>query len=129
MRAEFWHRKIRISGFPPDYFRNVLPGIYIDDPEVRALASTLLIIAAAFQISDGVQAVGLGVLRGLQDVRVPTWITFISYWLIAIPTGYVLAFVAGWGVNGIWYALSLGLTLAGGFNLWRFNNLSKKVVF
>lgn len=107
--------------------RNVLPALYIENDAVQMTASTLLIIAAAFQISDGVQAVGLGVLRGLQDVKVPTLITFVSYWLIAIPIGYVFAFIIGWGVNGIWYALSLGLTIAAIFNMWRFNRLSKKI--
>lgn len=110
-------------------FRNVLPGLYIENEVVQNTASTLLIIAAAFQVSDGVQAVGLGVLRGLQDVKVPTLVTFISYWLVAIPTGYMFAFVFDWGVNGVWYALSLGLTLAGIFNMWRFNRLSKKIQF
>ncbi|MEP1034558.1 MATE family efflux transporter [Ekhidna sp.] len=110
-------------------FRNALPALYIENDMVQRTASTLLIIAAAFQISDGIQAVGLGVLRGLQDVKIPTIITFVSYWLIAIPSGYVFAFVFGWGVNGVWYALSLGLTIAGIFNMWRFNRLSKKVVF
>lgn len=110
-------------------FRNVLPALYIENDLVQETAATLLVIAAAFQISDGVQAVGLGVLRGLQDVKIPTIITFVSYWLIAIPCGYIFAFVWGWGVNGVWYALSLGLTIAGIFNLWRFNRLSKKVTF
>ena len=109
--------------------RDYLPSLYIDDMQVRQMASTLLIIAAAFQISDGVQAVGLGVLRGLQDVRIPTLVTFISYWLVAIPSGYAFAFYFNWGVNGVWYALSLGLTLAGIFNMWRFNRLSKKIAF
>lgn len=110
-------------------FRNVLPSLYINNEEVKRMASTLLIIAAAFQISDGVQAVGLGVLRGLRDVRIPTLVTFISYWLIAIPSAYVFAFHIGWGVNGIWYALSLGLTVAGVLNLWRFNRLSNRLTF
>ena len=110
-------------------FRNQLPALYIENEAVQQMASVLLVIAAAFQISDGVQAVGLGVLRGLQDVKIPTFITFVSYWLIAIPTGYVFAFVLDWGVNGVWYALSLGLTLAGIFNMWRFNRLSKKIQF
>ncbi|WP_462252909.1 MATE family efflux transporter [Ekhidna sp.] len=109
--------------------RDYLPSLYIDDMQVQQTASTLLIIAAAFQVSDGVQAVGLGVLRGLQDVRIPTLVTFISYWLVAIPSGYVFAFYFNWGVNGVWYALSLGLTLAGIFNMWRFNRLSKKIAF
>ncbi|SNS57236.1 multidrug resistance protein, MATE family [Ekhidna lutea] len=110
-------------------FRNQLPALYIENEAVQQMASVLLIIAAAFQISDGVQAVGLGVLRGLQDVKIPTIITFVSYWLIAIPTGYVFAFILDWGVNGVWYALSLGLTIAGVFNMWRFNRLSKKIKF
>lgn len=110
-------------------FRNVLPTLYIEDVYVQGLASTLLVIAAAFQISDGIQAVGLGVLRGLQDVKIPTLVTFVSYWLVAIPLGYVFAFELDWGINGIWYALSLGLTLAGIFNMWRFNRLSRKIVF
>ncbi len=110
-------------------FRNILPALYIENETVQQTAATLLVIAAAFQISDGVQAVGLGVLRGLQDVKIPTIITFVSYWLIAIPCGYIFAFIVGWGVNGVWYALSMGLTIAGIFNLWRFNRLSKKVVF
>lgn len=109
--------------------RNVLPTLYIDNEEVQRIASTLLIIAAAFQISDGVQAVGLGVLRGLRDVRIPTLVTFVSYWLIAIPGAYSFAFILDWGVNGVWYALSLGLTIAGVLNLWRFNRLSNRLTF
>ncbi|MEM7296772.1 MAG: MATE family efflux transporter, partial [Bacteroidota bacterium] len=89
--------------------RHQLPALYIDNYVVQETAATLLIIAAAFQISDGVQAVGLGVLRGLQDVRIPTLVTFVAFWLVSIPLAYVFAFVVGWGVNGIWYALSLGL--------------------
>lgn len=109
--------------------RNVLPSLYIENMIVRETAATLLVIAAAFQISDGLQAIGLGVLRGLKDVRIPTIVTFVAYWLIAIPTGYLFAFEVGWGVNGIWYALSIGLTVAGIFHIWRFNRLSKKVAF
>lgn len=110
-------------------FRNVLPALYIENEIVQKTAATLLIIAAGFQIFDGIQAVGLGVLRGLKDVRVPTIITFVSYWLIAIPCGYWFGFIIGWGVNGIWYALSIGLTIAGIFHIWRFNRLSKSINF
>ncbi len=109
--------------------RNVLPALYIDDEIVQTTAATLLIIAAAFQISDGVQAVGLGVLRGLTDVKVPTIVTFIAYWLIAIPTGYFLAFDGQFGVQGIWYGLSIGLTISGVLHIWRFNKLSKNLAF
>lgn len=108
-------------------FRYQLPALYIDDEEVIATASTLLIIAAAFQISDGLQAVGLGVLRGLTDVKIPTLVTFIAYWLTAIPLGYYLGFTLELGVSGVWYALCIGLTIAAVFHIWRFNRLSKKI--
>lgn len=107
--------------------RYELAALYIENEEVIATASTLLIIAAAFQISDGLQAVGLGVLRGLTDVKVPTIVTFIAYWLTAIPLGYYLGFTLNLGVNGVWYALCIGLTIAAIFHIWRFNRLSKKI--
>ena len=64
-------------------FRFFLPTLYIDDPEVIALSASLLIIAGFFQLSDGVQVVGLGVLRGLEDVKVPTLVTLMAYWVKA----------------------------------------------
>lgn len=110
-------------------FRNELPALYIENEEVRSIASTLLIIAAAYQISDGLQAVGLGVLRGLTDVKAPTIITFIAFWIVAIPLGYYLGFNMKMGVNGIWYGLCLGLTIAAIFHIWRFNRLSNRIEF
>lgn len=108
-------------------FRDFLPALYIEDVEVKSIASALIIIAAAYQIPDGLQAVGLGVLRGLTDVKIPTIVTFVSFWIIAIPLGYFLAFNLGMGVNGVWYGLCVGLTLASIFHIWRFNRLSKKI--
>ena len=110
-------------------FRESLPYLYIDDQHVTGIASSLLIIAAAFQISDGVQAVGLGVLRGLKDVKIPTFVTFFAYWVVAIPVSYLLAFQFGFGIEGVWYGLSLGLTVAAIFHIWRFNRLSKVIRF
>ncbi|MEM9895029.1 MAG: MATE family efflux transporter [Bacteroidota bacterium] len=109
--------------------RNYLPTLYIENEAVLKIAATLLIIAAAFQLSDGVQAVGLGVLRGLKDVKVPTITTFVSYWIIAIPLAYYFGFLLAWGINGIWYALSIGLTISGVVNVLRFNKLSKRLKF
>ena len=108
-------------------FRDLLTSLYIKEVAVKNIAATLLIIAAAFQISDGLQAVGLGVLRGLTDVKVPTLITFIAFWLIAIPGGYVMGFVLDMGINGVWYALSGGLTVAAFFHIVRFQNLTNKM--
>ena len=110
-------------------FRDYLPALYIDNPEVQSLASSLLIIAAAFQISDGLQAVGLGVLRGLTDVKVPTLVTFTAFAVVAIPLGYVFGFEMELGVKGVWYALSIGLTIAAILHMTRFRSLTKKLKF
>lgn len=109
--------------------RNVLPTLYIDNLEVQQLAASLLIIAAGFQVSDGAQAVGLGVLRGLTDVKIPTLVTFVSFFILSIPGGYFLGFNLGMGVHGIWYGLSGGLTIAAILHLIRFNALTKKLKF
>ncbi len=111
------------------FLRNILPALYIEDEQVRSIASFLIIIAAAYQISDGLQAVGLGVLRGLTDVKVPTIVTFVAFWIVAIPLGYILGFTFQMGVNGVWYALCIGLTIAAIFHIWRFNRLSKQINF
>ena len=105
-------------------FRNYLPVLYVDDSSVINIASTLLIIAGLFQISDGIQAVGLGILRGIRDIKKPTIITFISYWIISIPLSYFLGIDYGYGVYGIWIGLSVGLTLAAIFHVTRFNYLT-----
>ncbi|MEO1254222.1 MAG: MATE family efflux transporter [Bacteroidota bacterium] len=118
-----------LTGLSFIVLRNTLPVLYIKNEVVQSTAASLLVIAAAFQISDGVQAVGLGVLRGLTDVKVPTVVTFVAYWLIAIPVGYWLAFHIGYGVQGVWYGLFIGLTISGGLHIWRFNRLSKRLTF
>lgn len=105
-------------------FRNYLPVLYVDDSSVINIASTLLIIAGLFQISDGIQAVGLGILRGIRDIKKPTVVIFISYWIISIPLSYFLGIEYGYGVYGIWIGLSIGLTLAAIFHVTRFNYLT-----
>lgn len=90
-------------------FNQYLPYLISRDTVVVALAAQLLIIAGLFQLFDGTQVVGLGVLRGMGDVNVPTLITFVAYWIIGLPSGYVMGIMLGWGVQGIWYGLTLGL--------------------
>jgi MATE family multidrug resistance protein len=107
--------------------RSFLPSFYIHDPEVIAIASTLMIIAGLFQLSDGIQVVGLGSLRGLADVKIPTIFTFIAYWIIALPLGYILGFTFNLGVNGIWIGLSCGLTLSAVLLFFRFKNITKRM--
>lgn len=98
-----------------------LVSLYIRDNEaVRRIAASLLILAGVFQLSDGVQVVALGGLRGLSDVNIPTLITLFSYWGVALPLSYVLAFPFGLDAVGVWIGLLIGLTLAAVLLTWRF---------
>lgn len=104
-------------------FRESLAGYYSHDPVVLALAAKMLIVVVVFQLSDGLQAVALGALRGFQDVRIPTVITFVVYWALTLPVAYVLSQFTTLGVMGIWYALAGGLTISAVLLLVRFNKL------
>ena len=105
-----------------------LPLIYTSDTAVINIAAQLLIIAGFFQLFDGTQVVGLGILRGLGDVNIPTFITFIAYWIIGIPVGYFLGIYLEMGANGIWYGLTLGLLVSAALLFARFHYFSKKLV-
>lgn len=107
-------------------FRMFLPTLYIDDPEVVSMAASLLIIAALFQLSDGAQVAGLGVLRGMEDVKVPTLVTLFAYWVLGLPLGYFLAFELGMAEKGIWYGLLIGLSITAVLLFYRFHALSKR---
>lgn len=102
-----------------------LPRMFVDDPYVLGLAAKLMIIAAFFQLFDGIQAVCVGILRGIQDVRVPTLITFVAYWIIALPLGYFLGFTLNWGVEGIWYSFLVSLVFASVMLTGRFLRLTR----
>lgn len=90
-------------------FNQYLPYIITTDPIVVPLAAQLLIIGGLFQLFDGIQVVGLGTLRGMGDVKIPTFITFFAYWIIGLPVAYLLGIQLDIGVKGIWYGLTLGL--------------------
>lgn len=92
--------------------KGLLPGVYIDDPKVIALSGTLLIYAAAFQVFDGVQAVGLGILRGLDDTKIPTLIAFCSYTMIALPLSYLLSTQTVLREQGVWLGYVVALAVA-----------------
>jgi MATE family multidrug resistance protein len=106
-------------------FDKYLLGLYIDDVEVTKIALPLLGIAAFFQLSDGIQVVGLGILRGLADIKLPTIITFVAYWVVALPLGYLLGFQFGLASVGIWLGLLAGLTVSAVFLYFRFRKLTK----
>lgn len=108
--------------------KNLLPTFYIDNIEVISIASSLLIIAAIFQLSDGLQVVFLGALRGLQDVKIPSLICFIAYWVIGFPVCWFLGKVEVLGAIGIWIGLFAGLTASALMLYIRFNSLSKKLI-
>ncbi|MBC7919687.1 MAG: MATE family efflux transporter [Ferruginibacter sp.] len=98
--------------------------LYIQDPRVTEIAVSLVVIAGFFQLSDGIQVVGLGVLRGIADVNIPTVITLFAYWIIGLPLGYLLAFRFGLNAPGIWIGLSVGLTVSAVLLTLRFYRLS-----
>ena len=118
-------------------FHKSLPKIYVDftdaanyadNLEVVRIASQLLFAAAIFQISDTIQVVVLGALRGLQDVKIPTIITFISYWVIGFPISYFLGKASMYGSFGIWLGLLAGLSTAAILLYMRFNYLTLKLI-
>ncbi|MBT8209315.1 MAG: MATE family efflux transporter [Eudoraea sp.] len=99
-----------------------------DNLEVIALAAQLLLVAAFFQISDGLQVVILGALRGLQDVKIPTLITFIAYWVIGFPLGFYLGLYTGLKSIGIWIGLLSGLTASAIMLYIRFNYMTRRMI-
>jgi len=101
---------------------------YLDNQEVVAIASKLLLVAALFQISDSAQVVFLGALRGLQDVKIPTVLTFVSYWMIGFPTSYFLGKETAYGSTGIWIGLLVGLASASIFLYLRFIYLTNRLI-
>ncbi len=107
------------------FANTLLPYIYTEDRAVIEIAAQLLIIAGFFQLFDGTQVVGLGILRGIGDVNTPTIITFIAYWLIGIPLAYLLGIKLNLGVNGIWYGLTFGLLAASVMLFFRFQHKTK----
>ena len=118
-------------------FNEFFPKLYVDfddavnfkdNAEVVKIASQLLIAAAIFQISDSLQVIVLGALRGLQDVKIPTIITFIAYWLIGFPISWFLGKEEAYGSFGIWIGLLAGLTSAAILLFIRFNFLTKKLI-
>jgi len=107
--------------------KNYLPLLYIDDRQVVEMAASLLIIAGIFQIFDGLQVVALGTLRGLSDVKIPTLVTLLAYWVVGLPLGYYLAFTLHWNELGIWIGLLIGLTITAIMLVYRFHSLSLKL--
>lgn len=111
------------------FLHKQLPLLYTTQKEVIAMSSMLILLAVFFQLSDGMQNVAVGLLRGLQDVRIPATLAFISYWLVMIPACYVLAFKTSLGVRGIWIGFVIGLSTASILLLFRYRYVLKRLNF
>lgn len=116
---------------------NIVPSLFLDmenskqlldNKEVVLIASKLLLVAAVFQISDGIQVVVLGALRGLQDVKIPMYITFVAYWVIGFPISYYLGEYTELKAIGVWIGLLAGLSAAALFLYIRFHFITKKLI-
>ncbi len=107
-------------------FSHQLPKIFSTDPAILELSAQLLIIAALFQLFDGLQVTSIGILRGMGDVKFPTWVTLVGYWVIALPLAYFLAFTLKMEVVGIWYALLIALVFVGIVLFYRYRFLVRK---
>jgi MATE family multidrug resistance protein len=105
-----------------------LARLMTDDPRVLATAAPLLVVAAVFQISDGVQAVGAGVLRGVGDTHFTFVANMIGHWAIGFPLALVLGVVLKLGVTGLWWGLCAGLSAVAGALLWRFLEVSRREI-
>jgi MATE family multidrug resistance protein len=103
-------------------FPGTIAGWFLDEPEALAVATSLLLVSAAFQFSDAMQILSMGALRGLDDVTVPAWLAVFAYWVVSIPVGTWFAFGLGWQAPGIWWGITIGLTLTAlllGRRLWK----------
>ena len=105
--------------------RRPIVSIFTEDPPTAALAQSLLGVAAAFQLFDGIQAVAAGALRGAGDVRFAFVVNVAAHWLVGLPLSIYLAFFLGWGARGLWWGLMAGLAVVAVFLLFRFASLSK----
>ncbi|RAR75466.1 MATE family efflux transporter [Flavobacterium aciduliphilum] len=113
---------------PPLFLDMDNPMQLVDNQEVVVIAANLLLIAAIFQISDGIQVVVIGALRGLQDVKVPMYITFFAYWIVGFPISYYLGIYTDLKAVGVWIGLLAGLTAAALFLYLRFHYLTQIMI-
>jgi MATE family multidrug resistance protein len=108
-------------------FHHFLIGLYTSDANVVPIATTLLLIGGLFQLSDGLQATALGILRGIADVNIPTVITLFAYWIVGLPVGYFLGEYYGLKAAGVWLGLTAGLTASAILLCWRFYSMIRKI--
>lgn len=107
--------------------RNYIPMLFTSNAEVIEIASQLLVFAAIYQLSDGIQNISVGILRGIQDVKIIMPIAFISYWLLNLPVGYFFGFTLGMGPTGLYLGFAFGLSCAAVLMIWRIRRTLRKL--
>ena len=107
---------------------NLLVRIFTSEADVIAVAIPLMLVAAVFQLSDGVQAVGAGVLRGAADTKYTFYANMFGHWLIGLPIALWLGFSRGLGITGLWWGLCVGLTIVAVLLFVRFERLSRTAI-
>lgn len=110
------------------FLRHYIPYLFTSDPAVAAIAGSLLIISAGFQVFDAIQLAGIASLRALADVKVPLIFSFISYYCMCLPLGYFCGHVLNLGPMGVWTGLMIGLIIASILFMYRFNKLTDKYI-
>lgn len=107
--------------------RNRIPALFTSNAEVIAITSQLLVFVALYQLSDGVQNISVGILRGIQDVKIIMPIAFVSYWLINIPVGYLFGFTLGMGPSGLFFSYLFGLSAAAALMIVRIRRSVRRI--
>ena len=107
-------------------FPGIIASIYTSEPEVTDIAVSLLMVAALFQLFDGLYMAGAGALRGLKDVNAVMWISVLAYWVVGFPVAWILGI--NWGPTGLWYGMVVGIGLTAILLGWRFEVKSRKLL-
>ncbi|NNL55806.1 MAG: MATE family efflux transporter, partial [Woeseia sp.] len=106
-------------------FRDAVVGLYTDDPAVRGIAISLLLVAAIFQIADGIQIGAAGALRGYKDTRIPMLVNMFAFWVLAFPLAFLAAITYQAPPNYIWGGFVVGLATAAALLTWRYHRISQ----
>ena len=107
-------------------FPGIIASIYTSEPEVTDIAVSLFMVAALFQLFDGLYMAGAGALRGLKDVNAVMWISVLAYWVVGFPVAWILG--VNWGPTGLWYGMVVGIGLTAILLGWRFELKSRKLL-
>ena len=109
-------------------FRDSVVGLYTNDPSVTTIAISLLLMAAVFQVTDGIQIGAAGALRGYKDTRMPMVINIFAYWVLAFPLAYLAAVTYKWPPSYVWGGFVIGLSVAAVLLTWRYYYVSRRYI-